>query len=173
MFKELSSTSINTLKNSFAADWYYSHSSKDQKIINYLLLLIVMSLLGIFCIKPVIDWNIDKKSSAVTAYRVFNTIHAASDELKKTSSETSLDTANEVSIIPLITKTASIQNIQLNRLQPDLDTSVTVFLENQSFNVIIHWIGQLQENNQIKVTRANIESDESTKLVSAQITFLK
>ena len=173
MFKELSSTAINALEDSFVGDWYFSHSVRDQKIVNYLLALIVVSLSWIFCIKPVIDWNIDKKSSAITAYRVFTTIHTASDELKKTSTKNSLVTPKKGSIIPVITKSASIKNIQLNRLQPDSDTSVTVFLENQSFNEIIEWIGQLQENNNIKVTRANIESDESTNLVSAQITFLK
>ena len=173
MFKELSSKSINALKDSFAGDWYFSHSARDQKIIIYLLAIIVVSLLWLFCIKPVIDWNIDKKSSAITAYRVFTMIHAASDELKNISKENPSSSPKKGSIIPVISKTANIKNIQLNRLQPDSDTSVTVYLENQSFNVIINWIGQLQENNRIRVSKANIESEESTKLVSAQITFLK
>ena len=164
---------LNTFKQSFAGEWYYSHNERDKKILDYVFLAVALLFIWFLCIKPITDWNFDQKSSAVAAYRVFSTIESNSTQLRQNSSKNGIVTSKQESLIPVITKTASLRNIQLNRLEPDSDDSVTIFIENQSFNSIIKWIAQLEENNQIHVGRLNIESDESTKRITAQITFIK
>ena len=164
---------LSFFKQSFAGEWYYGHNERDKKILNYVFVAITSLLLWFLCIKPITDWNFDQKSSAVAAYRVFSTIESNSTQLRQTSSKNGIAISKQESLIPVITKTASLRNIQLNRLEPDSDDAVTVFVEKQSFNSIIKWIAQLEENNQISVGRLNIESDESTKRIAAQITFIK
>ena len=164
---------LSSFKQSFAGEWYYGHNERDKKILDYVFLAVSLLLVWFLCIKPITDWNFDQKSSAVAAYRVFSIIESNSTQLRQNSSKNGIVTSKQESLIPVITKTASLRNIQLNRLEPDSDDSVTIFIENQSFNSIIKWIAQLEENNQIRVGRLNIESDESTKRITAQITFIK
>ena len=164
---------LNSLKQSFAGEWYYGHNERDKKILDYVFLAVALLFIWFLFIKPITDWNFDQKSSAVAAYRVFSTIESNSTQLRQNSSKNGIVTSKQESLIPVITKTASLRNIQLNRLEPVSDDSVTIFIENQSFNLIIKWIAQLEENNQIRVGRLNIESDESTKRITAQITFIK
>ena len=160
-------------KQSFAGEWYYGHNGRDKKILDYAFMAVALLLMWFLCIKPITDWNFDQKSSAVAAYRVFSTIESNSTQLRQNSLKNGMVTSKQESLIPVITKTASLRNIQLTRLEPDSDDAVTIFVEKQSFNSIIKWIAQLEENNQISVGRLNIESDESTKRIAAQITFIK
>ena len=164
---------LSFFKQSFAGEWYYGHNERDKKILYYVFVAVALLLIWFLCIKPITDWNFDQKSSAVAAYRVFSTIESNSTQLRQNSSKNGIVTSKQESLIPVITKTASLRNIQLNRLEPDSDDAVTIFVEKQSFNSIIKWIAQLEENNQISVGRLNIESDESTKRITAQITFIK
>ena len=163
---------LSSFKQSFAGEWYYGHNERDKKVLNYVFVAVALLLIWFVCIKPITDWNFDQKSSAVAAYRVFSTIESNSTQLRQNSSKNGIATSKQESLIPVITKTAGLRNIQLNRLEPDSDNAVTIFIENQSFNSIIKWIAQLEENNQISVTRINIESQEGvTPSVSAQITL--
>ena len=173
MFKEQLTKTTKTLRQSFIGDWYYGHNQRDQRILRYLLVVVLIFLFWLLCIKPVTDWNFEQKTSAANAYRVLSIINSHSNQLKGTLTEKAFTSAKHESLIPIITKTAGLRKIQLNRLQPDSDTSVTVFIENQSFNSIIKWIAQLEENNRVVVNRLNIESDEATNNVTAQISFVK
>ena len=164
---------LSSFKQSFLGEWYYGQNERDKKILDYVFVAVALSFIWFLCIKPITEWNFDQKSSAVAAYRVFSTIDLNSDQLRQNLTKNGIASSKKQSLVPVITKTASLRNIQLNRLEPDSDETVTVFVENQSFNSIIKWIAQLEENNQVGVDRLNIESDKTTKRITAQITFIK
>ena len=73
--------------------------------------------------------------------------------------------------IPVITRAAEAQGLALNRLQPDANGVISVVLQKQSFNKIISWVSQLEENNGVLVERANIDSDENPGYVNANLRF--
>jgi type II secretory pathway component PulM len=72
-------------------------------------------------------------------------------------------------LIPVITRAAAAHEISLNRLQPESNGIISVALQQQSFNQIIGWIAQLEENNGVSVERANFDDTDAPGYVNAQI----
>ena len=161
---------IASIKASIVGEWFYSHSSKEQKIMLLLFILVSASIMWLIIFKPISNWKYNQESGHAKAFEVMTLLEANKNELVEIEKGDSVD-SKKSSIIPIITRTAVLNSIQLNRLQPDGNSVVTVFVENQSFNSVISWISQLQENNGLQVSRINIETQDSNGLISAQITL--
>ena len=73
--------------------------------------------------------------------------------------------------MPIITRTADAQGLQLNRLQPETNGVVSVVLQAQPFNDIVSWVAQLNENNGVTVLRASVDSQGMPGYVNAQVRF--
>ena len=91
----------------------------------------------------------------------------------QTKSDFNKASTTNMTIIPIITRTANLNKIQLSRLQPESDDAVVVYIENQKFSSVLRWILQLRENNQIYISSANIESEEVDGLVNTQLSFIR
>ncbi|MDC0213233.1 type II secretion system protein M [Gammaproteobacteria bacterium] len=165
--------SLDYIENSVFGIWYQSHNQRDRKTVKYLTIAAILMFLGLLVIKPVFDWNQNQKKSAANAYQILSTINANHKGLKKPLSKDTQASNNQDSLIPIITKTASLNEIQLNKLQPQNDDSVAVYLENQSFNRIIKWISQIKTNNEVKVSRINVESSALANSVNVQVVLIK
>ena len=73
------------------------------------------------------------------------------------------------SLIPVITRAATAQEIKVNSLKPEANGVIGVNLEQQSFNKIMTWIAQLEENNGVSVQRISIDGEDAPGYVNAQI----
>ena len=106
-------------------------------------------------------------------YSLLTTIKNNTNELVQTKSDFNKTSTKNTAIVPIITRTANLNKIQLSRLQPESDDAVIVYLEEQSFSAVLKWTLQLRENNLIKIRSANIESEEVDGLINAQLSFIR
>ncbi len=146
--------------------WYFHKEPNEQRIYLLLGFLVVLSVMYIGVWKPVSDWRIlevNRQSNAQDLYDYLRANEAAARASKSTGSTTTR------SLIPLITKAAAAQSINVNSLKPESNGVIGVSLQQQSFNKIIAWIAQLEENNGVSVERISIDGEDAPGYVNAQI----
>ena len=155
------------------SNWYLSHTTRDQTIIKFVSILVLLTFVWTIIVQPLLNWHTQQKSSERLMYSLLTTIKNNTNELVQTKNDFNKTNNRNVAIIPIITRTANLNKIQLSRLQPESDDAVVVYLENQRFSSVLRWILQLRENNEIYISSANIESEEVDGLVTTQLSFMR
>ena len=154
-------------------NWYLSHTNRDQTVIKFVTILVLLSFIWAIILQPLLNWHAQQKSTERLMYSLLTTIKNNTNELVKSKSDFNGTSTTNTAIIPIITRTANLNKIKLSRLQPESDDAVVVYLEDQRFSSVLRWILQLRENNTIGISSANIESEEVDGLITAQLSFVR
>ena len=155
------------------SSWYLSHTTRDQAIIKFVAILVLLTFFWAIILQPLLNWHAQQKSSARLMYSLLTTIKNNTNKLVQSKNDFNGASTTNTAIIPIITRTANLNKIQLSRLQPDSEDAVVVYLEDQRFSSVLRWILQLRENNTIRINSANIESEEVDGLITAQLSFVR
>ena len=153
-------------RTSALGNWYYERERNERIIIAGMALLVVVSMAWTLIWQPVADWRLIEQNRYQNAQRLHDTIKSNEAKLKRSATAT---TSSRRSLIPVINKAANAHDLTLNRLQPESNGVISVVLQQQSFNQIISWISQLEENNDVSVEQANFDSQDSPGYVNANI----
>jgi type II secretory pathway component PulM len=73
--------------------------------------------------------------------------------------------------IAQITSSAAQFGITLSRLQPESDGSVSVAVEQQSFNALVQWLAGIESEQGYDIDRASIDRASDEGLVNGQFRF--
>ena len=157
-----------TFRTSAIGRWFYGREQNEQKIIAVIALLIIVSLLWAMVWKPVSDWQTVERNRHENAQQLIDWLKSNKDAAKQASQNTGTQRGSRA-LIPVITKAADAHNIKVNRLQPESNGVISVILEQQSFNRIIGWLAQLEENNGVSVERVSFDGQDAQGYVNAQI----
>ena len=164
---------VGTRIGAIIGNWYLSHTTRDQTIIKFVTILVLLTFVWAIILQPLLNWHAQQKSSERLMYSLLTTIKNNTNELVQTKSDFNKTSTINTAIVPIITRTANLNKIQLSRLQPESDDAVVVYLEEQRFNAVLRWILQLRENNTIQIKAASIESEEVDGLITAQLSFIR
>ena len=154
-------------------NWYLSHTTREQTIIKFVAILVLMTFFWAIILQPLLNWHAQQKSTERIMYSLLTTIKDNTNKLVQSKSDFNGTSTTNTAIIPIITRTANLNKIKLSRLQPESDDAVVVYLEDQRFSSVLRWILQLKENNTIRISFANIESEEVDGLITAQLSFIR
>ena len=154
-------------------NWYLSHTNRDQTVIKLVPILVLLAFIWAIILQPFLNWHAQQKSTERLMYSLLTTIKNNTDKLVQSKSDFNGTSTRNTAIVPVITRTANLNKIKLSRLQPESDDAVIVYLEDQRFSSVLRWILQLRENNTIRISSANIESEEVGGLITAQLSFIR
>ncbi|MFL2527979.1 MAG: type II secretion system protein GspM [Candidatus Azotimanducaceae bacterium] len=154
-------------------DWYLSHTNRDQTVIKFVTILVLLTFIWAIIFQPLLNWHAQQKSTERLMYSLLTTIKNNTNKLVQSKSDFNGTSTTNTAIIPIITRTANLNKIKLSRLQPESDDAVVVYLEDQRFSSVLRWILQLRENNMISIRSANIESEEVDGMIAAQLSFTR
>lgn len=157
-----------TFRTSGIGRWFYGREQSEQKIIAVIALLVVVALLWAMVWKPVSDWQTVERNRQENAQQLVDWLKSNKDAAKQASQNAGTQRGSRA-LIPVITKAADAHNIKVNRLQPESNGVISVILEQQSFNKIIGWLAQLEENNGVSVERVSFDGQDAQGYVNAQI----
>lgn len=155
-------------RKSAVGRWYYGREHSEQQIIAGLAVLVSVTILWAGAWKPVSDWRAIEINRQQNAQQLLDWMRANEQAARAAASSRQTQSGNR-SLIPVITRAANVHELKLNRLQPESNGVISVILQQQSFNQIISWIAQLEENNRVSVQRASFDSEDSPGYVNAQI----
>lgn len=159
------------LRRSGVGRWFYGREQNEQRILLGLAVLVVVSLLWVGVWKPVSDWRALSEARQQRAQQLYDWLRANEVAAKQASRQASRPQQGGNSITQVITRAAAAHQITVNRLQPEANRVVSVALQQQSFNKIVAWMSQLEENNGVSVERASIDGLDAPGFVNAQIRF--
>jgi general secretion pathway protein M len=154
--------------------WYAEKSTNDQLVLKILFLLTsgLIFMLGIW--QPITEFEARERSRASEGQVLFEWIALNRSSLLEASKR---QTSNGQSAAPSgptiaqITNTAAEFNVVLSRLQPESDGTVSVSVEQQSFNQLITWLATLEQKQNYVVERGSIDQGSEQGLVNAQFRF--
>ena len=159
----------NQLKSSTIGRWFYARDRSEQKIISVVGAVVVFALLWAYVWKPVADWRELEQNRQQNAQQTLDWLNANKDAAVSAANTKVTSGQGARALIPIINRAAKAQQLALNSLAPDSNGVVGVVLQGQSFNKIISWIAQLEENNNVFVQRANFDQQGTTGYVNAQL----
>lgn len=153
-----------------AGRWYLGREPQEQRVILALTILVVVALLWVMVWKPVSDWRETSDNRYQNAQAQLDWMKA-NEERGRAVARASSGSANTGgrSLLPIITRSAQAQGIQVNRLQPESNGVVSVSIQGQPFNDLLRWLHQLQENNGVDIVRVAVDAQDSPGIVNAQI----
>lgn len=158
---------ITATRHSAAGRWYFGRERHEQQIIAGVGALVLISVIWVGIWKPVSDWQTLEANRQQNAQQLLDWMRAN----EKQALASGQNNANKGSraLIPVITKAAVAHELKLNRLQPESNGIISVILQKQSFNQIVQWVSQLDENNGVSVNRASFDSQDDPGYVNAQL----
>lgn len=159
---------MQSLRGSSVGRWFYGREQGEQRIIAGLAVLVLVSVLWAGVWKPVSDWHYVEVNRQQNAQQLLDWLKANEQEARRAASAGGNQRGSRA-LIPVITKAADAHQLKVNRLQPESNGVISVIMQQQSFNQIIGWIAQLDENNGVSVERASFDSQDAPGYVNAQI----
>ncbi len=166
MFEQL----VSQFHNSTIGRWYGGREPVERRVIAGLALATVFVVLWLGIWQPVTDWRDVEANRYQNAQRLIDWLQANEARARAAARQGS-PAATGRSLIPIITRTADAQGLQLNRLQPETNGVVSVVLQAQPFNDVVAWVARLDENNGVTVLRASVDSQGMPGYVNAQVRF--
>ena len=156
------------LKTTAPARWLAGRERSEQRIILGLAALTFITVLWLGIWKPVSDWRAVEHNRFSNAQATLDWMRANETRARELARSRSTQ-SGERSLMPLITRSAEVQGLQLTRLQPEAGGSVSVVLQAQPFNDVVRWLHQLEQNNGITVARVAFDADANPGFVNAQL----
>lgn len=156
------------LRQTGLARWFYGREQSEQKIILALTGFVMIICLWAFVWKPVADWAAVERNRHNNAQQLYDWLQSNEQAAQQAARNNQSAQAGGARI-PVINKSAKAHDLLVNRLQPESNGVVSVILQAQSFNQIVSWVSQLEENNGVVVDRANFDEQDAPGYVNAQI----
>lgn len=148
--------------------WYLGREPRERPIIAGLAALVVLLVLWSLVWQPLREWR-DREANRYQNAQGLWDFMQANEAAARGLSQSASGAAAERSLLPVITRSANVQGLRLNRLQPEADGAVSVVLQAQVFNSLLTWLNALQENNNVTVQRITIDAEGQPGIVNAQI----
>ena len=110
---------VDSIIGAITSNWYLSHTTRDQTIIKFVTILVLLTFVWAIILQPLLYWHAQQKSSERLMYSLLTTIKNNTNELVQTKSDFNKTSTTNTAIVPVITRTANLNKIQLSRLQPE------------------------------------------------------
>ena len=168
---QLTASISRSVKSSGLGRWYYGREPNEQRIIFWLGLFVLFLLTWAYVWKPVADWRDTQQGRQTRAQQTLDWLQANKQAAQQAARNSRNGAANKGAraLIPIINRTAKAHELALSSLTPDSNGVVGVMLQAQSFNQIVSWVAQLEENNAVVVERASFDEQGAPGYVNAQI----
>lgn len=155
-------------RHSGAGRWFYGRERQEQLIIAGLAALVSVAVLWAVLWKPIADWRAIEINRQQNAQQLLDWMRGNEQAARAATSGNSSAKSGR-SLITVITKAAAAHDLKLTRFKPESNGVISVVLQQQSFNQIVQWVAQLDENNGVSVDRASFDSQDSPGYVNAQL----
>ena len=171
MFQNLS----DQWRSSSVHRWYIAKSTTDQRILKVLSALSVALFFYIGMWQPLGDFTHTQQQRAARSQALADWIETNRQALTQSGKQGVLNdgqTARDGDpTIAQITSSAAQFGITLSRLQPESDGSVSVAVEQQSFNALVQWLAGIESEQGYVIDRASIDRANEEGLVNGQFRF--
>ena len=163
---------IVLIRNSTVHQWYVSKSESDKRILKLLAGLSLPLICYVGMWMPLNNYVDTQQRQAYLAQSTADwlVVNRMALEAVATSAESgNPNPGGDQPTISQITNSAAELKITLSRLQPEADGSVSVALEQQSFNAVAQWLASIEREQGFTIDRASLDRTSESGLINAQL----
>lgn len=148
-------------------DRWESMNQREQMVVAILGVTIVFALFFSLIVTPLIKGREQARALYESRQEELSWMQGVAPQLIGKSNKEPLQNAQ--AMMNTVNKSAAAFQLKLNRVQPEGDTKLRVWLEKVPFNALMSWLNDLQLNNGIVSSSVNIEADSTPGVVSAKV----
>lgn len=158
-------------------DWWFSRSSQDRMAITITACVVGLLLVYLFVWLPFNNKIITKRNQVESQMATLEWMEKSAKEvrsLRSRQARSNTKVSNEA-LLTLVDRTAKQNQLSkyIQRLKPQDNDSVQLWLEQAPFDALVQWIGLLVRQYNIDLDAISIERDESSGMVDARLTLLR
>ena len=160
------------IRNSIVYQWYVSKSESDKRILKLLAGLSLSLICYVGMWMPLNNYVDTQQRQAYLAQSTADWLVANRMALEAVATSAESGNPNpggDQPTISQITNSAAELKITLSRLQPEADGSVSVALEQQSFNAVAQWLAGIEREQGFTIDRASLDRTSESGLINAQL----
>ena len=160
------------IRNSIVHQWYVSKSESDKRILKLLAGLSLSLICYVGMWMPLNNYVDTQQRQAYLAQSTADWLVANRMALEAVATSAESGNPNpggDQPTISQITNSAAEMKITLSRLQPEADGSVSVALEQQSFNAVARWLAGIEREQGFTIDRASLDRTSEPGLINAQL----
>jgi general secretion pathway protein M len=147
--------------------WFESLESRERMILSGGALIAAIIVFWSFVWQPIAQGTTDMQAAIESKQKVLVDLY----RVGSVASSEGASSSGGQSLFVLIDQTAQASGLggAITRARPEGTSEINVTFQNASFDVLLAWLIQLQQNNGITVEGASINSTRERGLVSGQL----
>ena len=146
--------------------YYEKLSEKDRRALRILAIFLVPLTLYFLLLSPGIHYYQQAKSSYINNQTLLAWINENASKVESMNQQAT-PSRNEP-LLQAVSRSAGSNNIKLDRIQPEGDNRVRVWLNNAEFKSAIQWLSALS-SSRITISSASIDKTDKTGIVNLQV----
>ena len=155
------------LINSFMSRWY-GLQTREQQILRYSAVILGLLLFYLLIIDPVYSSRDDAEQRLHSTQEAFSVVQQQAFDLKAPLSNPGVSESG--SLLTLVESSAQKEGLRnaLKRLQPSSNNQIQVSLEGASYQQIMQWLSNLNQQG-VRAQRVDIQVESKSELLGVQL----
>jgi general secretion pathway protein M len=161
----------NAFRASSAGRWFEALQPNERTMVTWLVAFLVIVVLYMTVWRPLAEWSNRADALYQRQIAVLDWMRLHENEAKAAGQRA--DTTRESgSLLTVVANSAAHAGLQLLRYQPEGSGGVSVVLQNQSFDALIAWIAELEQDDHVTVKQISVDAQTEPGLVNARIILI-
>jgi general secretion pathway protein M len=155
-------------------DWFQSLAPREQVLISIGGGLLIILLIVVLGIRPVLSKASRGQELISQKQSLLTELSQVAERIgPQNGGAPTANLAGGQSLVVVVDRTTRERGLAANlkRNQPDGDSSIRLRFENASFDTLMVWLGQLQNQYGLSITSANIDVSAVTGRVNCNLTL--
>lgn len=148
--------------------WYQGLETRERTAVQLLCAFLLASIFYLAIWQPIHEWNDASKRSFARQSALLEWMRLNEDAARRAGPGTR-SVRGGGSLLGLVASSARTHNITLNRYQPEGSDSVSVTLNDESFDTLIAWLDELNRTQGITVRQFNVNRRNESGRISGRL----
>ncbi len=155
--------------------WWISLQTRERMILVIAAAIISIALVYLVLIEPILEQRTALNNQVKAQYKTLVWMQRTSQQVQQLKADTTLSKpANSgQSLLALVESSAKRSKIRkpIQRMEPEGQSGAKLWLEDADFDSLIRWVGALERNQNVVVTRATISRGNSPGRVDSRLSL--
>lgn len=157
-------------------DWWLTKTQREQLMLIAAAAVTLLFLLYLLAWQPFTQAVEQKRLLVTNQQTTFNWMEENLPEIQRLRGRQSNQTkSTSEALLTLVDRTAKQRQLrqQIQRIKPQGDNAVQLWVEQVAFDTLLRWLGELTAQHGIAIDSLNIDRQESPGLVNARLVLLR
>ncbi|HEY3700459.1 MAG TPA: type II secretion system protein M [Spongiibacteraceae bacterium] len=146
---------------------YRELASRERRFVLLTATAIGVVALYILILKPALNFYDQARVNLGRERAVLSFVQEHADTVRQMNRARQAKTGQDTSLLALASKTATENQLILQRYEPNTDGKLSVWLSEAEFNTLLTWMDQLVHQYNVQIEHANISA--STRLGTVEV----